>query len=578
VLALAVGQLAIVTWASLRGYLFADDYYALPNAAESALDSAYLLRNGAGHLSPGTWLLWWLWAELFGYQHTAIVLTITVMLAIYLGTLWALVRAIAGHTWGAVGVFVVGATSTMLLPSTLWIANAVSAVPMNIAIAAGLCLHVLGWRRQRPALLVAAGAVLFAGLMFWEKVAFLPVLAGLLTLAWPGEGGPRARVGVVLRLWPAWVAYFVAGGAYLLLRSRRDYSAGSFDPSFDGFTDYLGQSLVHTVSPQLVGGPIRWQPVVPGQPLGLVDTPAAFVAYAAVVVVTVAVWSVWRQRSVAWVWLVLLAYLGLGYLLVAVGRLGVLGADVVARDARYLSDVPVAVAAVLALVVATVRAADASAVTRRTEVVASTLLTALVAVASVMSTLAYAAIWSDSPTRPYLTTLLRDLASAPTPTNAFDGTIPPAFLDVVFPPYNQLSRFLAPVDDRPQFDQPSGPHFVVRDDGTLVPGVLAVTASTAQPQCGTGTVVSSPAPVDGPDLVTVEVAYRSDTLGPATLSVGNASATRWLQAGEGRLIIGAPGPVSTVQLTMPAAATAQLCIDQVLVGRGVAADMAGGAG
>lgn len=551
-LVVIVAHLAFYGWNLSRGYFFADDYFAAAFAFGQRLNSSFLLLDGGGHMSPGGWLVWYGLSRVAPLDYRVAASSLVAAQAVVAIGCWLLVREVAGRTWASVVLLALCLFSPLSVPSELWVANAVTALAMGGAFAYGAWSHLVGVRTGHRRWFVASGAATLLGLLFWERVALLPVVLFLVSFAAPSLGSFRHRVVAVARLWPAWLAQTVAVGAYLALRLQNTYSAPpDTGATLSGIVGYGTKAFAMALF-GIVGGPLRWRPVVEGQPLS-VAAPATWWMVAGVLGFVVAIGvSVWRRRDLLLVWGVLGVYLIGSVALTGYGRLGGLG-DNLWREMRYVSELPI----VAALVAASVVAAGVVQPRRLVLLVASGVF-----VAEVWSSAAYANQWRVAPTRPYVENLRRTSTEAGDDRAVLDALLPDAFLMRAFAPHDTVGALSKQLDAAVAVE-PRTRYRAVDSQGNLVAGELQVVNRGLGPSCGSGRAeLAVPTGIESPFWV-VRVTYESSAATEGILTVGSRTSVQRLALGRGELLSYSREPVSSVALS---ADEVRLCIESVDVG------------
>ncbi|MGB8652396.1 MAG: hypothetical protein WCD35_17245 [Mycobacteriales bacterium] len=342
-LALVAVQLLWRLWASIGDFFRADDFIYLFNAEHSHLGWHYLTQPYNGHLMPGQFLLVWLMQHLAPSSWAAATTLVLVLQVAVNLAMWRLLSDLFGTPPGVLIPYVVFLFSPLTLASYLWWAAALEMLPLLLAMTVTLRRHLAHLRsgsgRDAAAALLAYGV----GLLFWEKALLILPLVVSVSVLFPATGrtGPVLRT-VFLDRWRLWLSYLLVTAAYvaLYLGTVGWPLAGQTTTGASG--RLVREMLFSAFLPGLFGGP--WAGRAVG---GLVAAPPAAVAQVLTAFAALLVGlSLLLRKGAARAWLLLLGYLALDALLLAGGRLHMIG-PIIGRDTRYIADaVPVAALAV----------------------------------------------------------------------------------------------------------------------------------------------------------------------------------------------------------------------------------------
>jgi hypothetical protein len=322
--------------------------------------------------------------------------------------------------------------------------------------------------------IVVSGGALAAGLLFYEKPAFMLLYLALFrVLLMARELRPRAVLDAFWRERAIWLTYLgvlaVWGAGYI---HSHAYGSSLGYVTVGQYVTYFRILWLQTLVPSLASI------TIPAS--GLDGLQILFVVVSQLVVVIVALVSLRRKRAAwrAWVFLGIIV-LASGAL-VARSRIGQFGVDI-ANDPRYLVEytwlVPLTVCAAFACgVVVTPNVPDRSARVllpspRRTAPVAGVLLLVVYAIASVASAAHLQKLWAGTQGREWEEHVRRDVASlersGERPVVA-DNMTPFEIMEEFVAPYNRLSRLLPMYVGPVQVDGPlDGPLVRVENDGTV---------------------------------------------------------------------------------------------------------------
>ena len=511
------------------GYFYWDDLIIVGRAGTQPLLSVgYLFSDHDGHVMPAAFLLGgvltrlaplvWFWPAL-----SLLVLQLTASLAL-LRTL----HIILGWRPVLLLPLVFALFTPLTVPSFAWWAAALNYLPMLAALAWVCGDAVLLVRTGNRRYAVTGVLAYFAGLLFFEKAAVIPVIAFTIAALLLHVSG---RAGAVREVWRAgrslWFPALALTGAwavlYLVVVDQKRWS-GDLSMTWD----LLRRAVTHGIVPGLAGGPWQWQRWAPASPWA-VPPPAAmaagWIALAAVLVV-----SALRKRRIGAVWLVALGYAVACQVPIYLMRSSAFTALELAQTLRYLADL----AWVLALLAAVGLCAPNRAGSQWLNGSARrTALTGVVTVAfvasSLVSTRTFLTSWQDNPTKSYLQTAVGSLAQARADSTSpmLDQEVDPMILQRVVGPASLASHMFALITDRPEFDRSTDRLRMLDNIGRVVDAdVTWVRRSVAgpRPQCGyfVGSDDTVRMPLDGPLLPsewTAEINYLANTEGSVVMSL-----------------------------------------------------------
>ena len=511
------------------GYFYWDDLIIVGRAGTQPLLSVgYLFSDHDGHVMPAAFLLGgvltrlaplvWFWPAL-----SLLVLQLTASLAL-LRTL----HIILGWRPVLLLPLVFALFTPLTVPSFAWWAAALNYLPMLAALAWVCGDAVLLVRTGNRRYAVTGVLAYFAGLLFFEKAAVIPVIAFTIAALLLHVSG---RAGAVREVWRAgrslWFPALALTGAwaalYLVVVDQKRWS-GDLSMTWD----LLRRAVTHGIVPGLAGGPWQWQRWAPASPWA-VPPPAAmaagWIALAAVLVV-----SALRKRRIGAVWLVALGYAVACQVPIYLMRSSAFTALELAQTLRYLADL----AWVLALLAAVGLCAPNRAGSQWLNGSARrTALTGVVTVAfvasSLVSTRTFLTSWQDNPTKSYLQTAVGSLAQARADSTSpmLDQEVDPMILQRVVGPASLASHMFALITDRPEFDRSTDRLRMLDNIGRVVDADVTWVRRTVagpRPQCGyfVGSDDTVRMPLDGPLLPsewTAEINYLANTEGSVVMSL-----------------------------------------------------------
>ncbi|NGM15723.1 hypothetical protein ENC19_25355 [Verrucosispora sp. CWR15] len=350
--ALAIIALSVLWRAQMasRGFLAADDYVMITQAAESDLTVGHLLTLYNNHLMPAGRLITWLITEHLGMVYWPYVLLMALGQAILGIAFLRLLRRLLRPSW--LLLLPLGALmfSPLTLEATSWWAVGVNMLPMQIAMVLAVSAQVSYVQTGRKRHLVTLALSVLLGLVFFEKAILVVALVFLLTAALYADGGFFRTIWTTIRRWwPSWLLLTALSLGFLAAYLSNSESSLRRPTSVGEVFTFLTQMLGSTVMPGLVGGPWRWLGAGDGAPVAAPPELGRWVAWTLVVALIVA--TVRRRRRAGRAWLLLGAYLVLVAGMLAATRLGSTFSGVAGGVPRYVSDVVVVAAICLGVAV-----------------------------------------------------------------------------------------------------------------------------------------------------------------------------------------------------------------------------------
>ncbi len=526
--ALIAVSLVLRGFLAFGGYFYWDDLILVGRAGtQNLLSWGYLFDDHDGHVMPGGFLiggvitraapLVWFWPAL-SLVVLQMLASLALLRALYLILGWrpVLLVPLTFALFTPLGV-----------PGFAWWAAGLNSLPMLAALAwvCGDAVQLVRTGNRRFA--VTGVLVYFAGLLFFEKSAVIPfvgfAVVALLSHV-QGEPDPIRRVwrrGA--ELWvPALVLTALWAIVYLVVVDQQRWSS---DLSMTW--NLLRRSFTHGIVPGLVGGPWVWQRWAPASPWG--TPPAAAMLLGWVTLTAVLAVSLLRKRRIAPVWLAALGYAVACQIPIYLMRSSRFTALELAQTLRYLPDLVFVLALLCAVGLCAANRAsprlDASP--GRTVTVAS--LTALFLASSLYSTSTFLTSWRDNPTRFYLQTAQRSLATAHLASDKplLDQEVDPLILQRMAWPENLASHMFALVRERPEFAAATTRLRMLDMAGRLVDAKVTWVRTTLPgptPNCGYLAQPDVPVtmPLDGPLLPsewTTELNYLANTEGSISMAL-----------------------------------------------------------
>jgi hypothetical protein len=533
--ALIAVQLVVRAVLAFRGYFYWDDLILTGRAGTSGLLSpAYLFDDHDGHVMPGAFLVAGGITRIapLNWIGPAISLVVLQLLASL-----ALLRAL--HV-------IVGWRPVLLLPLTFalftplgvpafaWWAAALNSLPMLAALAWVCADAVLLVRTGNQRYAATGLLVYFGGLLFFEKAAVIPFVAFTIAALYAHVSGSGSVMEVWrrgIRLWVSALAVTAAWVAvYLVVVDQKRWS---FDVSMTW--DLLSRSVTHGIVPGLVGGPWDWQRWAPASPWG--TPPVAVMVLGWVALAAVVAISFMRKERIGPVWLAAVGYAVACQIPIYLMRSSRFTALELAQTLRYLPDLVVVLALLLAVgLCAPNRDRSAWLDASRTRTAVTVCATTAFVVSSLYSTTTFLASWRDNPTRPYLQNAQAGLAAAHAASDAplLDQEVDPLVLQRVASPEHFASHMFALLYQRPEFAGATSELRMLDVSGHVVDAqVTWVRSIVVGPEPHCGYLVQPDFPVsmrlDGPLLPadwTAEINYLANSDGSMTMSLSEGTETK----------------------------------------------------
>ncbi|MDT5208271.1 MAG: hypothetical protein QOF67_686, partial [Mycobacterium sp.] len=420
------------------------------------------------------------------------------------------------------------------VPAFAWWAAALNSQPM-LAAMAWVCADAVLLVRTGHQRYAATGLLVYlGGLLFFEKAAVIPFVAFTIAALYAHVSSSGSVMEVWrrgVRLWvpaltvtAAWIA------VYLVVVDQKRWS---FDVSMTW--DLLSRSVTHGIVPGLVGGPWDWQRWAPASPWGTPPAPVMALGWVALAVV-VAI-SFMRKERIGPVWLAAVGYAIACQIPIYLMRSSRFTALELAQTLRYLPDLVVVLALLLAVgLCAPNRDRSPWLDASRTRTVVAVCATTAFVVSSLYSTTTFMASWRDNPTQPYLQNAQAGLAAAHAASDAplLDQEVDPLVLQRVASPEHFASHMFALLDDRPEFAGATSELRMLDVNGHVVDAkVTWVRSIVVGPEPHCGYLVQPDFPVsmrlDGPLLPadwTAEINYLANSDGSMTMSLSEGTETK----------------------------------------------------
>ena len=469
---------AQLVWKGLflsRYYFWQDDFHFLELAREHSFTWKYLTYVGAGHLTPGSYAIFWVVVRTSPYNWGLAAGITVVLLAMAGVAALRLMRTLFGDRPAILVPLAIYLLTPLTMPAIRWWSSGLESLPLQIAtfMALNAQVHYAATRRFRHAL--AATAWLLCGLVFFEKAMALPLLLLGVTSAFLMDGPWLTSIWrSLVAFWREWVlqAVLVAAWAALLAYSLRTSSAQPGTPgSAGGVVTFIVKIVKDTFVPGAIGGPWQWLPSGDNE-FAYSAPPSALTWLALIVAAVVIAVSIWHRRYAWRGWAILAGWLAAADILpVLLGRISELGPSVLGLETRYVADAtPILVVCVGLAFWPVVGQPDRTR--RRTTVpgadqfgrmVAAGLVGAIV-IGSVWSVQAFQNDTTSAPVRLYMANARAALAEVPAGTVIEDGAVPSTLMTGLFKTYTRASKVLGVLG---QAAHPAGVRWTTQPVGTI---------------------------------------------------------------------------------------------------------------
>jgi len=528
-------QLAIRAVLAFRGYFYWDDLILTGRAGtQSLLSPAYLFDDHDGHVMPGAFLVAGGITRLAPLNWIGPAISLVVLQLLASLALLRALRVILGWRPVLLLPLTFALFPPLGVPAFAWWAAALNSLPMLAALAWVCADAVLLVRTGNQRYAATGLLVYFGGLLFFEKAAVIPFVAFTIAALYAHV----TSSGSVLQVWRRglrlWISALLVTAAwiavYLIVVDQKRWS---FDVAMTW--DLLSRSVTHGIVPGLVGGPWDWQRWAPASPWA--TPPVAVMVLGWLALAAVVVLSLRRKERIGPVWLVAAGYAIACQIPIYLMRSSRFTALELAQTLRYLPDLVVVLALLLAVGLCAPnreRSAWLDASRRRTVVTVGA--TAAFVVSSLYSTATFMTSWRDNPAQPYLQNARAGLAEAHAASSAplLDQEVDPLVLQRVAAPENLASHMFALLMDRPEFAGATSELRMLNVSGHVVDAkVTWVRSIVAGPEPNCGYLVQPDFPVamplDGPLLPadwTAEINYLANSDGSLMMSLSEGTDTK----------------------------------------------------
>jgi hypothetical protein len=573
--ALIALQLVVRAVLAFGGYFYWDDLILIGRAGtQSLLSPGYLFDDHDGHVMPGAFLVAGGITRLAPLNWLGPALSLVVLQLLASLALLRALHVILGWRPVLLLPLTFALFTPLGVPAFAWWAAALNSLPMLAAMAwvSADAVQLVRTGNQRYA--VTGLLVYFGGLLFFEKAAVIPFVAFTIAALYAHVTSSETVMQVWrrgLRLWvPALMVTAAWIAVYLLVVDQKRWS---FDLAMTW--DLLSRSVTHGIVPGLVGGPWDWQRWAPASPWA--TPPVAVMVLGWVVLAAVARLSLLRKRRIGPVWLAALGYAVACQIPIYLMRSSRFTALELAQTLRYLPDLVVVLALLLAVgLCAPNRGRSAWLDTSRRRTAVTVCATAAFVASSLYSSATFLTSWRDNPAQPYLQNARAGLAAAHGASSAplLDQEVDPLVLQRVAAPENLASHMFALLLDRPEFAGATSELRMLDVSGHVVDAKVTWVRSIVPgpaPNCGYLVQPDFPVtmPLDGPLLPadwTVEINYLANSDGSMTMALAEGTETKVpVRPGLNRAFVRLPGAGDAIKVWANTAALS-VCVASGPVG------------
>jgi hypothetical protein len=573
--ALIAVQLIVRAVLAFRGYFYWDDLILIGRAGtQSLLSPTYLFDDHDGHVMPAAFLVAGGITRLAPLNWIGPAISLVVLQLVASLALLRALHVILGWRPVLLLPLTFALFTPLGVPAFAWWAAALNSLPMLAAMAwvSADAVQLVRTGNQRHA--VTGLLVFFGGLLFFEKAAVIPFVAFTIAALYAHVTSSSTVLQVWRRGVRLWVStLMVTAGWIAVYLIVVDQKRWSFDVAMTW--DLLSRSVTHGIVPGLVGGPWDWQRWAPASPWA--TPPVAVMVLGWLALAAVVIVSLLRKQRIGPVWLVALGYAVACQIPIYLMRSSRFTALELAQTLRYLPDLVVVLALLLAVGLCAPnreRSAWLDASRRRTAV--TVCATAVFVASSLYSTGTFLKSWRDNPAQPYLQNARAGLAAAHGASSAplLDQEVDPLVLQRVAAPENLASHMFALLPDRPEFAGATSELRMLDVSGHVVDAkVTWVRSIVPGPAPNCGYLVQPDFPVtmrlDGPLLPadwTVEINYLANSDGSMTMSLSEGAETKVpVRPGLNRVFVRLPGAGDAIKVRANTAALS-VCVASGPVG------------
>ena len=528
-------QLVVRAVLAFRGYFYWDDLILTGRAGtQSLLSPAYLFDDHDGHVMPGAFLVAGGITRLAPLNWIGPAITLVVLQLLASLALLRALHVILGWRPVLLVPLTFALFTPLGVPAFAWWAAALNSLPMLAALA-WVCANAVLLVRSGNQRSAATGLLVYlGGLLFFEKAAVIPFVAFTIAALYAHVTSSGSVMEVWRRGGRLWVSALTVTAAwiavYLLVVDQKRWS---FDVAMTW--DLLSRSVTHGIVPGLVGGPWDWQRWAPASPWG--TPPVAVMVLGWVALAVVVAISFMRKERIGPVWLAAVGYAIACQIPIYLMRSSRFTALELAQTLRYLPDLVVVLAMLLAVgLCAPNRERSAWLDASKTRTAVAVCATTVFVASSLYSTATFLTSWRDNPAQPYLQNARAGLADARAASDSplLDQEVDPLVLQRVASPENLASHMFALLPDRPEFAGATSELRMLDVSGHVVDANVTWVRSIVpgpEPKCGYLVQPDFPVsmPLDGPLLPadwTAEINYLANSDGSMTMSLSEGTETK----------------------------------------------------
>jgi hypothetical protein len=571
-------QLVLRAWVAAGGFLYWDDFILAGRSVQfPLLSTEFLLYDHDGHVMPAGFLLTGILTRLAPLEWWPMVVALVVMQALASLAVWRMLRLLLGDRPVVLVPLVLCLYSPLTIPSFTWWAAALNALPLMAGMAwfVGDAIQLQRTGRRRYA--VSGVLALVAALCFFEKSVVIPFVAfGVVSLLLRNAGETRPIHTAFRRcgwLWGGALGVLAGWGVAYALVAGSPAVAPEDAGTVPQAIELLERGLLQGLLPSLVGGPLSWDQIWPGTPYA---TPTTGVVVLGCLLPAAAVaLTVRHRRGGGVVWWLVGGYVGVSAVAMIVARSGLHTPEVLPQTLRYFADSVVVIGLAIALLVDAPRREPARRHRRRMPLVplaAAVGAVLLFLVGSVWSTVDHVRTWDESLSPGYLVAARASLAAA-TGEPLLDHEVPQQILWPLARPHNRVSRFFAPLEDRPPFGEATADLRMLDAGGSLVEAsVDPARWLEPGPVDGCGFAVpgggTTRAVLDGPLWPrewTAQLNYLASEDGVLEVSLDGDAVRTPVREGANSVYVRLTGGGATISVSSPAPGLG-LCLDSGVVG------------
>jgi len=489
-------QVAVVSWAALRGWFYGDDLAIRGlGATYPWLSPDYLLQPWGGHFMPAAFAVAQVFSRLGSFSYGAIAISLAAGQAFVAIAFARLLLRHFGARWRILLPLGILLFSIPILQATVWWASALNALPFLacLVLAVDRALRLARRTSGRDVAWILALTVVALG--FFEKAVLLPVVVAFVLLCTtPGTRGGLSVPAVLRRYRGLFLGFAVVYAGWFVAYRASATSGFAGAPSLDTAREQLASGVVGTFLTSLAGGPWEWADA--GSAYTSVAAAMAAGAFVAGALLVLAVQLLPRGPRVLGAVVMASAYAVGLVVLLTVGRTQFLfpGTGL----PRYFADLAVVVAIAVALSTARLVVDPAPHMLSEPapqlsprRIVAAAVAANVLVVSWLVAAVALASSLPDPAVKSWTTNALRTAQAAQSSSPLLEGVVPETVMSPLLFPYQRYSWFFAGVDGVPSVAESTDELRTFADDGRLVEAHVQGPSSLPGPAPNCGRVVTS---------------------------------------------------------------------------------------